>query len=105
MSEPANAPAPYQVAYSGLARGAIPPLVTRARAAGGGAEVLAALKELDRRLRIYPQFGEPLVDLTHESGQIWMGTVPPLVVRYSLYEERRLVIVVVPIAPMPASGI
>ena len=34
-----------------------------ARQRGDGGEFIAALKEFDRRLRVYPQFGEPLVDL------------------------------------------
>jgi hypothetical protein len=55
--------------------------------------VITALKEFDRRLRIYPQFGEPLVDLKKEPGQVWIGTVRPLAMRYGVLEDRRLVIV------------
>jgi hypothetical protein len=51
------------------------------------------LKELERRLRIYPQFGEPERDLSQEAGQIYNGTVPPLVVGYAVFEDRRLVFV------------
>jgi hypothetical protein len=68
-------------------------LADQARERGDGEQFLEALKEFDRRLRIYPQFGEPLHDLTHEPGQICIGIVPPLVMRYSLYEERRLVMI------------
>jgi hypothetical protein len=64
-----------------------------ARQQGDGEEFIAALKEFDRRLRIYPQFGEPLVDLKKEPGQVWIGTVRPLAMRYGVLEERRLVIV------------
>ena len=49
--------------------------------------------EFVRRLRIYPQFGEPLVDLKKEPGQVWIGTVRPLAMRYGVLEERRLVII------------
>ncbi len=105
MTEAFGAPAPYQVSYSGLVRAAMRQLVARARLSGHAPEVIAAIKEIDRRLHIYPQFGEPKINLTYEPGQIWTGTVPPLVVRYAVYEERRLVIVSVPLAPLPGSGI
>lgn len=89
MSE---APAPYEVSYSGRVRKelrrllAVAPTPQRARA------ILAAFKEFDRLLRIYPQFGEPLLDL-QEPGQLRIGTVDPVVICYAVYEERRLVIV------------
>src|SRR5438874_5510713 len=78
VSTAAPPPAPYRVEYS-----------ERVRQRGDGEEFLAALKEFDRRLRIYPQFGEPLVDLTKEPGQVWIGTVRPLAMRYGGLEERR----------------
>ena len=53
------------------------------------------MKELDRLLHVYPQFGEPLMDLTQHSGQVYIGTVPPLMVRYAVLEEMRLVLVTV----------
>jgi hypothetical protein len=59
---------------------------------GDAEEFIAALKEFDRRLRIYPQFGEPLVDLKKEPGQVWIGIVRPLAMRYGVFDERRLVI-------------
>jgi hypothetical protein len=64
-----------------------------ARERGDGEVFLAALKEFDRRLRLYPQFGEPLIDLTHESGQVWIGIVRPLAMRYGVFDERRVVMV------------
>jgi hypothetical protein len=66
-----------------------------ARKAGNLQEAVAAVTELDRRLHIYPQFGDPIMDPTLEAGQVYLGTVPPLVVRYGIYEERRLVLVTV----------
>jgi hypothetical protein len=79
-------------------------LIARAAKSGHGQEVLAAIKEIDSRLRFYPQFGEPLFDLNYERGQVWIGTVHPLVVRYVLYEERRLVAIGEPVAVLPNSG-
>ena len=105
MSEPSGGPAPYRVVYSERARQELMRLAARAREKGLGAEFLASVKEFDRRLRIYPQFGEPLLDLTHEPGQVRVGAVPPLVVRYALYEDRRLVTVAAPLMPLPRSGL
>jgi hypothetical protein len=67
--------------------------------------VVAALEAIDYRLRIYPQFGEPLRDFSAESGREWIACVAPLVVHYVVYEERRLVCVVVPMKPLSGSGL
>jgi hypothetical protein len=98
-----DAPTPYRVVYSERVRKALRGLIARAHEKGLGSQALGAAKEIDRRLRLYPQFGEPLVDLMQESGQVRLGTVGPLVVRYAVYEERRLVVVVRPILPMRGS--
>ena len=57
-------------------------LAARAKSAAIGDQFMAAVKEFDRRLRIYPQFGQLLRDLKLEPSQFWIGVVPPLVVRY-----------------------
>jgi hypothetical protein len=64
-----------------------------ARQRGDGDAFLAAVKEFHRRLCLYPQFGEPLIDLTQDRGQVWIGTVHPLTMRYAVFDERRLVMV------------
>ena len=97
-------PVPYRVAYSGRVRAELSRLGARAKATGLAAPFIAAVKEIDHRLRIYPQFGQPLCDLKLEPAQLWIGVVPPLVVRYSLDEERRLVMVAFPFLPLPRSG-
>src|SRR2546422_6065580 len=104
MSEPTS-PLPYRVAYSGRVRHKLQTLVARAKARGLGQQLLAAVKEIDHHLRIYPQFGQPLRDLKLEPAQLWIGVVPPLVVHYVLDEERRVVMVPVPIVPLPRSGL
>jgi len=76
----------------------------RAKAAGQNDIFVAVLKDLERRLRVYPQFGEPLFDLKQEPGQIYDGTIPPLVVRYVVFEERRLVFVGSPPKLLPNAG-
>jgi hypothetical protein len=86
-------PTPYRVSYSVRVRERLVELAAAARARGDGAEFVAALQEFDRRLRVYPQFGDPLVDLVAEVGQVRLGMVPPLAMRYGVLEERRLVLV------------
>jgi hypothetical protein len=105
VSDPSPPPTPYRVSYSARVQQEILRLGDLASERGQGAEYLAAVKEIDRRLRIYPQFGEPLLNLTHEPGQVWIGTVAPLVLRYAIYEERRLVVVsALPVLlPLPGS--
>ena len=102
MNDP---PIPYHVSYSRRVRDEFVNLVGRARPVGLAAEVLAAAREIDRRLRIYPQFGDPLLDLSVEPAQLWIGVVPPLVVRYVLDEQRRLVLVVSPFQPLANLGL
>ena len=93
MSTAAPEPVPYRVAYSERVRQRLLALTDVARERGDGEAFLAALKEFHRRLCLYPQFGEPLIDLTQELGQVWIGIVRPLAMRYGVFDERRLVTV------------
>lgn len=93
MSGACDAPVPYRVLYTPFVRERLAELATAARARGDGAAFVTALQEFDRRLRLYPQFGDPLIDLLVEVGQVRLGTVPPLAMRYGVFEERRLVVV------------
>jgi hypothetical protein len=105
VSEPKDAPLPYQVVYSEQVKAALREQASQAAAVGKRPAIIAAVKELDRLLHLYPQFGEPLMDLMLEDGRLWHGTVGPLVVRYAIYEERRLVMVAVPpVLLQPRSG-
>ena len=88
---------PYGLSWSGRVIDELKRSTVRARDRGRGAEWLSALKELEHRLRIYPQFGEPLRDLTVDGAQEWIGVVGPLAVRYILDESTRQVHVVHPI--------
>jgi hypothetical protein len=96
---------PYRVSYSVRVRERLVELAAAAHARADGAEFVAALREFDRRLRIYPQFGDPLVDLLGEAGQVRLGTVPPLAMRYGVLEERRLVVVAALPVLLPRQGI
>lgn len=100
-----DAPLAYQVSYSGRVRDALRDLVLRALEVGLGAEILAAVREIDTRLHIYPQFGQPLRDLSVESAQLWIGVVAPVVVQYVLVESRRQVMVVQPLRPVSGYGL
>jgi len=82
VSTAAPGSTPYRVVYSERVRQRLLGMADMARERGDGEAFLAALKEFHRRLCVYPQFGEPLLDLTQESGQVWIGTVRPLAMRY-----------------------
>ncbi len=97
-----DAPQPYQVSLSGRVFDKVRELAAVA-ARGDGEAFLAALREFDRRLRVYPQFGDPLIDPLAEVGQIRLGIVPPLAMRYAVFEERRQVLVAALPVLMPKS--
>ncbi len=104
MSGAGGGPAPYHVSYSARVRERLVELAAEARSRGDGEEFVVALREFDRRLRVYPQFGDPLVDLLAEAGQVRLGTVPPLAMRYGVFEERRLVLVAALPVMLPKRG-
>jgi hypothetical protein len=79
--------------YSERVRQRLLALADVARERGDGEAFIAAAKEFHRRLCLYPQFGEPLFDLKLEPGQVWLGIVRPLSMRYGVFEERRVVMV------------
>jgi hypothetical protein len=96
MSGDGDDPAHYRVSYSGRVQQRLKELAAVARSRGDGEQFLSALREFDRRLRIYPQFGDPLIDLNMVIGQVRLGAVPPLAMRYVVLEERREVFVGAP---------
>jgi hypothetical protein len=76
-------------------------LSIEATARGDGPAFAAAVREFRRRLAVYPQFGDPLIDLTAEPGIVYNGIIPPLSIRYGVNEERRLVLVGAPPVLLP----
>jgi hypothetical protein len=104
MSTGAPAPVPYQVVYSERVRQRLLALADVARERGDGEAFVAAVKEFHRRLCIYPQFGDPLIDLTQEPGQVWIGIIRPLAMRYGVLEGRRMVMVGALPVLLPKSG-
>ncbi len=97
-------PIPYRVVYSERVRQRLLALADAARERGDGEDFVAALREFHRRLVLYPQFGEPLFDLTKELGQAWIGFVRPLAMRYAVLDERRIVIVAIVPRLLPKSA-
>jgi len=93
VSDAASGPVPYQVVYSESVRQRLLALADLARERGDGEAFLAAVKEFHSRLCLYPQFGDPLIDLTQDLGQVRIGIVRPLAMRYGVFEERRVVMV------------
>ena len=80
-------------------------LLARADALGLRPTIAAAVREIDARLRVYPQFGQPLRDLATAGETLWIGTVGPLVVKYVIDDPGRLVFVVQPFQPLPRLGL
>lgn len=93
MNAETETPQPYEVIVSARVSHRVRELALVARERGDGEVFLAALREFYRRLRVYPQFGDLLVDLRQEAGQLRIGIVPPLAMRYGVFEERRQVFV------------
>ena len=81
MSAAAPEPVPYRVVYADRVRQRLLALADVARERGDGDAFVAAVKEIHRRLCLYPQFGEPLFDMVQEQGQVWIGFVRPLAMR------------------------
>jgi hypothetical protein len=94
---------PYEVSFSGRVQDELAALIARAKSRGRHQLIIAAAKALAKRLRVYPQFGEPFRASATGSAQEWIGTAPPLVVRYVIYEDRRLVWVVHPMQVLRGS--
>ena len=95
----------YRVSYSGRVLDSIKELILRAHRLGIASEALAAVREIERRLQIYPQFGQPLQDLSIDNAQIWIGVVPPLVIHYVIDEHHRQVMVLQPPSPFSDTGL
>ena len=105
MSQPNDNPPRYRIIYSEYVRQELRKLGARATERGLRQQVLDSLKQIESRLSIYPQFGEPLRDLHTEGETLWVGTIPPLVVQYVIDEARRMVFIVHPLVPLAGSGL
>lgn len=96
--------AAYRVSYSEWVRQRLFELADEARQRGDGPAFAAAAEDFHRRLCVYPQFGDPLWDLRGHPGQVRLGVVPPLAMRYAVLEGQRLVLVVAPPVLLQRSG-
>ena len=75
-------PTPYRVVYSKAVERRLRELSDEAIARGDGEAFAAAYQEFDRLLRLYPQFGDRISDLNIGGGQIRLGIIRPLFMRY-----------------------
>jgi hypothetical protein len=105
VSAPHDEPVPYRVVYSDRVRNELRQLLARATQAGLGRAALDAVRVVDQPLPIYPQFGQPLCDLATSGETLWVAAVWPLVARYVIEEERRVVFVVAPFKPLRHLGL
>lgn len=105
VSETSEAPIHYRVSYTEFVRKELAKLIARATERGLEDQVRDAARQIDYRLHVFPQFGDPLIDLSLPSSQLRMMTIPPLVAKYALFENKRLVIVSIPIALLPHCGL
>jgi hypothetical protein len=104
MADPLGDLVPYDVFYSGVVLDEFAALIARAKFHGNHRPLVDAATTIHHRLRVYPQFGEPIRDSIVESAQEWIAFAEPLVVHYVIYEVRRVVCVVSPMMPLPRSG-
>jgi hypothetical protein len=106
LSQPSRALPPYRVVYSELCREATRQLLARAVAKGRITEVARAVGDVERRLQWIPlDFGEPLKDFVHLGIKEYIGVLAPLVVKFSVDEDRRIVYVALPFGLLPRSGL
>ncbi len=94
----------YTIEYSDLVLRHLRLLAREASERGDGPAFAAALKEFHRRLGIFPQFGDPTVDLSAEAGQLRLGIIRPLALRYGVFEGRRLVLCGTPPILLPMAS-
>jgi hypothetical protein len=86
-------PTRYRVSISDRTSDRIIELARKAKLRGDGADFAASLLDFYDRLKVYPQFGDPIIDLLSEVGQVRVGIVRPIAMRYAVLEERKLVFV------------
>jgi hypothetical protein len=95
---------PYRVVVSAFVQQQIRDLHEQARRRGDGAAFVAAVREFLSRLAVYPQFGDPQIDLTAVPGLVYQGIIRPLSMRYGVFEDRRLVFCGAPPVLLPMAG-
>ena len=95
----------YRIAYSQRVINGLRTLGARATLRGLRGYFRDAVTKLDYLLAIYPQFGEPLIDLPFSSYTLWIGTVSPLVVRYGVSDVDKIVMVTIPIQVLRNVGL
>ena len=103
MSDADDPPIRYSVSCSRRVTDEFRRLLAQASERGMKTKLQSALAEINRRLAIYPQFGQPISDLNKKPLQIWIGVVAPLVVRYVLDDDNKRIFVGTPMQLLPKS--
>jgi hypothetical protein len=105
VSEAAPKLVPYRVEVSGRVSAEVKALHARITDPRGRLELINALLTIDHVLRIYPQFGEPLRNLTTIGQTLYAAVFPPLFVEYVIDEPNRTVYIGMPFKHLPKSGL
>ena len=84
----------YQVTYSERVKQRLKAMGKEATRRGDREAFVAALKDFDYRLQVFPQFGVLVCHLVFEGAKLYNGTIRPLDMSYAVYEGQRLVLVV-----------
>ena len=92
---------PYAVSYSRRVRESFTEMVLRISDPVLLNWIFDSAKKLERRLQVYPHFGQPLRDLSIQNTTVWYGIIDPLMVQYVIDEDRRQVMVGVPFRLLP----
>lgn len=92
---------PYAVSYSQRVRESFTEMARRITNTYLLNWVYDSAKKIERRLQVYPQFGQPLRDLSVPNATLWYGIIEPLMVQYVIDQDRRQVMVTVPFRLLP----
>jgi hypothetical protein len=83
-----TAEGPYRVTYLGPARASLLAAISQAGPAGLIAKCGTALKNIEERLRTEPsELGEIIGRLPLSKLDLYVGSVPPLTVRFAIHQE------------------
>jgi hypothetical protein len=83
----------YHVVFSVRVREHIFNLANESKARGDLREFTHSMKQFELMLRIYPQFGDPHIDLYMNGGIMYHCIFRPLFMKYIVFDELRTVYV------------
>ena len=98
---PTDPPARYRVVYSALVERQLEGLAGEAIAARRRRGLRLPPCGVQATARALREFGDPLIDLTARPGIIYNGIIPPISMRYGIFDDRRLVLLAAPPVLLP----